>query len=715
MQHPLSSIFILPTPEDHRQPSRDRFGVFAIAIYIILSIAFFGRTIAGDVRNVHLGRGPDPSFLMWALVWWPHAIAHHLNPFLCRIVWAPGGFNLAWSGSIPLAALIAAPLTSLYGPIASYNALCLVVPPIAAWCAFHLCREMAKSYWPAIVGGYVFGFSSYVLGQMVGGHLNLLFIFPAPLIVELVLLKLRGGLRATSFALLLAILFAVQFTLSIEIAATVVLFGGLTVISAWSFATVDDRKRIVALAAPIAGAGAIATCILGFYLYYLLALGTPSGAINSAGAYSADLLNLVVPTRTLALGGFFATLSQRFPGNLGEAGAYLGIPAIVIVILYARTHWQQPVARILVSMLIVISIFALGPRLRVAGTVGFGMPWKLFTHVPLIKSALPVRFMAYAFLVAGLIVALWLADKTIDRRIKISLAAVLILGSLPNPDPNFFGALANNPPFISSGAYRQYLRQGETVIALPYGITGGTMLWQAESDMYFAMAGGYTGITPREFSSWPIVNAFLTQTSIPDEQDQLLAFMSKHDVTAIFVDDRHLAVWSNLLAKIDSSPVHSGDISVYRPRRDDLARYRDATATEMDRQNDASRIEGLIVATNRYLAQGGDPARLSPMNVEQLGLLPANWVNDPDVRTNNGLYLGPWKNNAVALGVVGNYDALAPIIEKYRKNASQVFFPYPKELKGTPRGDTFMRLLVMVFDREGLKDAAMQAKSIGPS
>jgi hypothetical protein len=59
--------------------------------------------------------------------------------------------------------------------------------------------------------------------------------------------------------------------------------------------------------------------------------------------------------------------------------------------------------------------------------------------------------------------------------------------------------------------------------------------------------------------------------------------------------------------------------------------------------------------------------------------------------------------------VVGTYEGLTPVIAKYRSNAGQVFFPYPKELEGVPAGDTFMRLLVMLFDPTGLAHAAAQA------
>ena len=93
------------------------------------------------------------------------------------------------------------------------------------------------------------------------------------------------------------------------------------------------------------------------------------------------------------------------------------------------------------------------------------------------------------------------------------------------------------------------------------------------------------------------------------------------------------------------------------------------------------------------------------LELQELGLLPSGWVRDRDVRTRNGLYLGPWNGNRVALGVVGSYEALRPLIEKYKDAAAQVFFPFPKPFNEPPQGETFMRLLVMVFDQRVLTSA----------
>jgi hypothetical protein len=58
------------------------------------------------------------------------------------------------------------------------------------------------------------------------------------------------------------------------------------------------------------------------------------------------------------------------------------------------------------------------------------------------------------------------------------------------------------------------------------------------------------------------------------------------------------------------------------------------------------------------------------------------------------LWLGPRDGGLIGVGVVGSYDALAPLIAKYRGDAVQIYFPYPRSLAINPKGNTFMRMLV---------------------
>ena len=689
----------------------------ALALYALLTLVLFGRALINGFASLHFGRGVDSAFLMWALVWWPYAIAHALNPFLCKLAWAPNGFNLAWSGGLPLAALAATPLTRWAGPIVSYNILCLIAPIAAAWSAFLLCRHISKSFWPSLVGGYIFGFSPYMLGQLMGGHLNLLFVFPAPLLTLAALSSIKQERAGLGLILAVVTLFVAEFLLSIELAATLLLFGVVTLIVGWILADRAMRATLQGLAFAGLGAGGIAVLVLAPYLYYLFQPGAPHAAINSPGGYSADLANLFIPTPTAQLGiiNGVQTLSNRFPANLSERGAYFGIPLLFVIGHFGLKRWATRTARLLIITFSLIMLCALGPRLRFVGLTGFGMPWKFAMHLPMIKNALPVRFTNYAFLAAAVMTTLWLADRGIPRAGRIIVAALIALSILPNLDRRFWLSPTPVPEFFSRRLYQQYLRPDATVVALPFGIAGNSMLWQATAGMYFRMAGGYTGITPREFESWPAFRILTTHTYSADTPAQLLALMATHDADILLVDDTDQKFWSPVLAIIDPVPRNVGGIWLYRATPAALAQYRTTSALAMETRDAGARFDAEIIAARRYLASGHELAALTPMRAQQLGLLPPNWVNDPDVRTGNGLYLGPWPQDRVAIGIVGSYDALRPLITRYQIRAAETYFPFPRMLEGTPTGDNFMRLMVMVFDRKALANTTLTCGPQSPA
>jgi hypothetical protein len=695
------------TPEAACRARRAAIGqhLLALALYATIAILLPGRALVHGWTRLHLGPAVDSSFLMWALSWWPYALRHGLNPFICRLIWAPAGYNLAWSGGIPLPSLVAAPLTLTAGPVASFNLLCITAFVLAAWCTYALCYWIVGIWWAALFGGYLFGFSSYMLGQLTGGHLNLLLLFPVPLIVLIFVARVSDAIGRRAFVAALTSGFVVQFLCSIELAATVVIFGAIALLLAYALADPPGRSRLRDLMISIATAAILSAIILSPYLYYLFLPGAPHGAINSPGGYSADLVNLLVPTRTTFWGRLPAidAVARHFPGNLAERDAYFGLPMLLVVAHYGWIRRREPLTHLLIGMLVVVVLCASGPRLRVAGWTGFGMPWKIATHLPLIKSALPTRYMGYAALIVAVIAALWLADPDISIWLRSVAALLIVATTLPNPDAEIWAAPTNIPAFFSQGGYREHLQPGETVVVLPFGIDGDSMLWQAAAGMSFRMAGGYTGITPRGFERWPIVRAFMTGTYIPYTTEQLLAFMSAHDAGVVVVDDAHRQFWNPVLEAFDPSPITSGGVWLYRAHPAILARLRGSSVSAWERCDAEARFAREIVAVRSYMFSGQDPAALSPWRVQQLGFLPPRWVRDHDVRTDNGLYLGPWPGGRYAIGVVGSYDALQPMIEKYRPRAEEVFFPYPAKLEGTPHGDTFQRLLVIVFNPDVLR------------
>src|SRR5262249_53944530 len=140
-----------------------------------------------------------------------------------------------------------------------------------------------------------------------------------------------------------------------------------------------------ALLAPLAAAYALAGALTAPFLYY--ALSDVPSRFYAPGSQNDDLVNFVVPTRLTAVGGhLLRAVSDRFVGSIGEQGAYLGIPSLLIVALYARRSWRTPGGRFLIATLGATIVVALGSWLRVAGTSVVPLPWRLVQSLPVVEN-----------------------------------------------------------------------------------------------------------------------------------------------------------------------------------------------------------------------------------------------------------------------------------------------------------------------------------------
>ncbi|MGB3549421.1 MAG: hypothetical protein WA993_01930 [Candidatus Binatus sp.] len=696
--------------------SRSLAGAFgAFVVYQALSILFYGRGMIFRLAEVHAGNRRDPQIFIWCFQWWPHAIAQRLDAFHPRIIWAPEGVDLAWVTSVPLPSLLAAPLTARYGAVVSYNLATLLMPALAALAAFVLIRRIAGSTWPAMLGGYLFGFSPYMIGHQAAGHSVLTAAFLAPVVVYLALLRLDDKIARPWFVITLAIALTCQFLISMEIFATIVMFGAAALIVAWfTIPAISARIRDVAILSAMALAASIV--VLTPYLYrVVVASGLSSHPLWNTTPFSTDLLEMFIPTSTLMLGHLapLHAISSRYSHNVIENGAYIGIPLVVIVVLYLKSRWKRPEARFMAIMLAMLYVASYGARLHVAGYVLFGMPWKLLTRVPLINSAFPVRLTLYIYLIVALIASLWIAELRASAAAKAAIVAAVVLFMLPDLNAGRFVYELDTPDFFRSGAYRNYLTQGETILALPFGEMGSAMYWQAAAKMNFGIAEGHFGPTPTSFLAWPIVGAFLDGGEIPDAPAQLNAFMATHGVTAVVFrqQDPSAAQWRAMLESGGAKLQAIDDVMLARPDPATLERLRGASAVEMECRLDDARFAALLDAADRYLADGRPPAELSPFRAQQLGLLPPGWVrNDDGAYSSEGLWLAPENKGRVSVGVRASYACVQRLIAGYGAGAAPTYFPYPRPLESHPKGDLFQRKLVMVFTREALAHAAAGAR-----
>ena len=511
----------------------------ALILYQIIAIIFFGRPLLGHLGSLIAGKSSDPGYYIWCFVWWPYAVAHHLNPLVTRLIWAPDGFNVAWSTSIPLLSFAALPLTIWWGPVVAFNLINLVFPVLAAWSGFLLMRRMVVQYVPALLGGYLFGFSSFMAASQSAGHI--VFTAAAPLVpaaLSLALKRLDNECSAARFGALFALILLGQFLISIEFFATMILLGmlGLGI----AFALWPERRRqFASLALGAAAALAAVTVLLSPYLYYMLRASGPGLHPVWSGTAQADLLEFLIPTPVMLLGQLPVLRDiashYSYSGYTWDSGAYAGLPVLVIAAVFLKSRWRRPSSKLVAVLIVTIVMAMLGRHLRIGGHRAIKLPWLLIGKLPFVNSAVPARFALYFHLLLAIIGATWLAESCRSFAIKTLGVSLMIAALIPNPARSFWVRPLELPEFFSSGAVHQQLQEHETIVTLPYG-SGAPMIWQAVNGMYFSMAEAWTGPIPRSFEAWPIVNALKHDTRIPNENQQLRTFLVAHDVKTVLID-----------------------------------------------------------------------------------------------------------------------------------------------------------------------------------
>ena len=262
----------------------------------------------------------DPQVFVWAFAWFPHSILHGENPFVTHAVWAPSGVNLTWATMMPGLALLFSPLTLAAGAATSYNVAAVVMPALAAWTAFLLCRYLTRQLWPSLVGGYLFGFSSYMLGQELG-HLQVSSVFLIPLVALVVLRYVREELDERRLIVRLGPLLALQLLFATEIAFTVTLALACSIALGLVVAP-GLRRRLARLLAPLAASYLLAAILTAPFLYYLLA-GFQKQGVHPQQLYVTDLVNFVVPTRLSLAGLGWPTRSPTTSRVTTPKGAHI--------------------------------------------------------------------------------------------------------------------------------------------------------------------------------------------------------------------------------------------------------------------------------------------------------------------------------------------------------------------------------------------------------
>jgi len=216
---------------------------------------------------------------------------------------------------------------------------------------------------------------------------------------------------------------------------------------------------------------------------------------------------------------------------------------------------------------------AVGPVLVIDGQVRGPVPWEGLWHLVFARNTEPLRLIIFANLLFAMIVAVWLAMPARNRlllasRWILALAAVVAIlayhPTVPSGSANPAAAVRPDalPTFFSAGLYQRYLRPGEIVVVVSDRGNAG-MLFQADTNFYMRIAGGFINVTLSDTTALPAPVARLRHPT-PAREQRFRAYVHRAGAGAILVERAWAAPWMRIFGRMGLHGTPVGGMIVYR-------------------------------------------------------------------------------------------------------------------------------------------------------
>jgi hypothetical protein len=479
--------------------------------YLLLAlVVWWGVWSSHPTATTTCGCG-DSALFLWFFAWPAHALAHGLDPLYSSAMSHPGGVDLLANTSELALGVVLAPVTWVFGPVASMNVALTLAPALSALAMFVLVRRWVDWAPAAFAAGLLYGFSPLVLVSLSDAHLMLGWAVVPPLVVacvdELVFTRRRSPVAT---GLVLGLLLLVQFFVGTEVLLLIGIAGAAAAVLLLAYglrhldAVAAHARRVVVGLLTAAGTAAV---LLAYPAWFALA-----GPAHTSGRVWPTLDLGVEGTRLGAylwptpVSAGFTLFAHRVGGYQGPtlSGQYVGIGMAAVAVV-GLLVWRSDRRLWFFGAMTGVSVLL---SLGVSGSVW--LPWQAFAGQPLLQNIIPSRFLVVTYLSLAVMLGIVVdrTRRTVGERSTgdatggpgrraSSLAGVAVAAIALGPVAAYLAPTVpmttrpvRPPTWFTTVAPRLPAHQVLLVFPVPYQVIESAMAWQAVVDFPYAMAGG---------------------------------------------------------------------------------------------------------------------------------------------------------------------------------------------------------------------------------
>ncbi len=505
---------------NHGSASRRRWRALGLAgvAYLVLAVCLWWNVWSSHPTSVTTCGCGDASQYTWYLAWPAYALSHGLSLFHSTAMGFPQGVNLLSNTSDLAAGVVLAPVTWVFGPVATLNVALTVGPALSALAMFILLRRWVTWAPAAFAGGLFYGFSPFIVVNLSNAWLTLGVAVVPPLVVAcLDELLIRQQRRPVVTGIGLGLLVTLQFFLGSEVLLMMAVCAAVGIAYIVAYAAIregDVLRRHFHHAAVGLSAGAVtAVTLLAYPAWFALdgpahLSGPIWGGFPFLGLH-ASLKSYVIPSPSDALEVAVRHLVGGYQGPF-LSYQYFGI-GVIVVVTAGTIYWRRDRRLWFFGAMTATAVI-----LSLGSSKTHFLPWDFLANQPLFQNIWPSRFSIIGFLAVSVMLGLIVDHvyESIPRRamrfdtseskgrerkaVWVGAAGGILVAALALVPP--WAYLAQDFPLTTQPVVlptwfrtaAPHLRGHQILLIFPSGFADfpeSALTWQAVNTMHYSMVG----------------------------------------------------------------------------------------------------------------------------------------------------------------------------------------------------------------------------------